>query len=99
MKDFYNLAFGDKNLQTGDIDDKAISNNGDSERVLSTVVSSVYSFLDNHQDAWVYATGSTKARARLHRMGLTKYIDEVKEDFYVFGLLDGEWRKFEKDEE
>ena len=53
LKDFYNLAFGDKDLQTGDIDDKAISNNGDSERVLATVVSSVYSFLDNHQDAWV----------------------------------------------
>ncbi len=43
LKGFYNLAFGDKNLETGDIDDAAVSNNGDSEQVLATVVSAVYS--------------------------------------------------------
>jgi hypothetical protein len=97
LKDFYNLAFGDKDNETGEIDDKVVSNNGDSEQVLATVVSAVYSFLDNHKDSWVYATGSTKARTRLYRMGITKYIHEVKEDFLIFGLLDGEWKKFEKD--
>jgi hypothetical protein len=99
LKDFYNLAFGDKDNATGDIDDKVVSNNGDSERVLATVVSAVYSFSDNHQDAWVYATGSTKARTRLYRMGITKYIDDVQQDFHVFGLLEGEWKEFEKDVE
>ena len=38
----YNLAFGDKDLVTGEIDDKAISNNGDSEKVLATVVGAVF---------------------------------------------------------
>lgn len=33
VKNVYNLAFGDKDLTTGDIDDKVISNNGDSEKV------------------------------------------------------------------
>lgn len=37
-KDLYNLGFGDKNIDTGEIDDNAISNNGDSEKVLATVV-------------------------------------------------------------
>jgi len=97
LKGFYNLAFGNKHKETGDIDDKVVSNNGDSERVLATVVSALYSFSYKHQEAWVYATGSTKARTRLYRMGITKYINEVKEDFLVFGLLDGEWKEFEKD--
>ena len=35
LKGFYNLAFGDKSLSTGDIDDKVVSNNGDSEKVLA----------------------------------------------------------------
>ena len=45
-KDLYNLGFGDKNAETGDIIDNIISNNGDSEKVLATVVSTVYAFTD-----------------------------------------------------
>ncbi len=36
-KDLYNLGFGDKNIETGEIDDSVISNNGDSEKVLATL--------------------------------------------------------------
>jgi len=95
LKGFYNLAFGDKNNETGDIDDAVVSNNGDSEQVLATVVSAVYAFTSVENDVWVYATGSTKSRTRLYRMGITKYIDEVKQDFLVFGLRNGEWENFE----
>ena len=97
LKGFYNLAFGDKNLETGEIDDATVSNNGDSEQVLATVVSAVYSFTEEENEAWVYATGSTKSRTRLYRMGITKYFDEVKQDFIVFGLRDGEWEEFTKE--
>lgn len=38
LKGLYNLAFGDKMLGSMEIDDKVISNNGDSEKVLATVV-------------------------------------------------------------
>ncbi|HET7115035.1 MAG TPA: hypothetical protein VFI29_01005 [Hanamia sp.] len=97
LKGFYNLAFGDKDLLTGEMDDKVVSKNGDSEKVLATIVSAVYAFTDRKKEAWVYATGSTPARTRLYRMGITKYIDEVKQDFDVYGLLNGEWENFEKD--
>ncbi len=96
LKGFYNLAFGDKSIETGEIDDSVVSNNGDSEQVLATVVSAVYSFTNQEDEAWVYATGSTKSRTRLYRMGITKYLDEVKQDFLVFGLREGEWEDFEK---
>ena len=39
LKDMYNLAFGDKDIKTGHINDTIISNNGDSDMVLATVVS------------------------------------------------------------
>jgi hypothetical protein len=45
----FNLAFGDANETTGEIDDLAISNNGDSEKVLATVVAALYAFLINIQ--------------------------------------------------
>ncbi|MEO6231905.1 MAG: hypothetical protein ABJB11_14995 [Ferruginibacter sp.] len=97
LKGFYNLAFGDKHLLTGEIDDKVVSNNGDSEKVLATIVSAVYAFTNKNREAWVYATGSTPARTRLYRMGITKYLEEVKLDFEIYGLLSGEWEYFEKD--
>ncbi len=96
LKDFYNLGFGDKNEETNEIDDTIVSNNGDSEKVLATVVSAVYAFTDKNPEAWVYATGSTRARTRLYRMGINKYYDKVIKDFEVYGLIDDQWLNFEK---
>jgi hypothetical protein len=94
-KDLYNLAFGDKNHETGQIDDVAISNNGDSEKVLATVVATIYAFTDKYPDAWVYATGSTKARTRLYRMGISKHFEDAKKHFFIYGQVHGEWESFE----
>ncbi|UUV20377.1 DUF6934 family protein [Paenimyroides aestuarii] len=97
LKDLYNLAFGDKNHETGEIDDKVISNNGDSEKVLATVVATLYAFTDKYPNVWIYATGSTKARTRLYRMGITKFLNEVKRDFEIYGELENDWDKFKID--
>ena len=48
LKDFYNLGFGDTNLETGEINDKVISDNGDSQKVLATVAATVYAFTDKY---------------------------------------------------
>lgn len=90
----FNLAFGDKDAETGEIDDLVISNNGDSEKVLATVISAVYAFCDRHPDAWIYTAGSSRALTRLYKMGITKYYDEVKNDFDIFGQIDEEWEPF-----
>jgi len=62
--------------------------------VLATVVSTVYSFTDKYPDAWIYATGSTKSRTRLYRIGLTRYLTEIQADFELYGLKDGKWEIF-----
>jgi predicted small secreted protein len=94
LKDVFNLAFGDKDLSTGNIDDSVISNNGDSEKVLATVVATVYAFTDKYPDSWIYATGSTASRTRLYRMGITKFLSEVNEDFEILGDRNNEWETF-----
>jgi hypothetical protein len=96
-KDLYNLGFGDKNAETGEIDDNAISNNGDSEKVLATVVATLYAFTDVHRNALVYATGTTKSRTRLYRMGITKYFEEGSRDFEIYGEIGEGWEEFRKD--
>ena len=97
LKDVYNLALGDKDHTTGYINDTVISNNGDSEKVLATVVSTVYAFTDKYPDTWIYATGSTKSRTRLYRMGISKFLSEVEEDFEVLGERNDDWEMFRKD--
>jgi hypothetical protein len=44
----YNLAFGGKNTETGEIDDLVVSNNGDSEKVLATVAAALFVFFDKY---------------------------------------------------
>lgn len=91
----YNLAFGDKHPLTGGIDDLTVSDNGDTEKVLATVVAAAYTFLDNHRTAYVYAQGSTKARTRLYRMGITRFYEDMEQDFHLYGRVGEDFVEFE----
>lgn len=96
LPNLYNLAFGDLISLTGKIDDKVVTDNGDSEKVLATVVAAVYAFTGQYQNVWVYATGSTAARTRLYRIGINKYFEAADEDFDIMGELQSEWQWYEK---
>jgi hypothetical protein len=91
----YNLAFGDFNSTNQQIDDLSVSNNGDTEKVLGTVVAALYVFLNKHPDVYVYATGSTKARTRLYRMGITKFYNQIEKDFHLYGQTGDNFVEFE----
>lgn len=93
---FFNLAFGDKGKIAGDINDFVITNNGDSEKILSTVVATIIVFTEKYPGSWIYATGSTKARTRLYRMGITKHLKEIEDYFDLYGLKDNKWERFKK---
>jgi hypothetical protein len=90
----YNLAFGDYDENIDGIDDKSITNNGDSQKVLTTVASTVYAFTGKYPNAWVHVTGSTTVRTRLYRMGITNNLTEIANDFHIYGLLNEKWEKF-----
>lgn len=96
LEGFFILAFGDKDNETGQIDDLAISDNNDTEKILATVTATVYAFSDKHPNAWIYATGSTKARTRLYRMGINKYLSEASMDFEILGQQGQHWEVFER---
>jgi hypothetical protein len=96
LKGFYNLAFGDKNAETGEIDDEVITNNDDSQKVLATVAATVYAFTHKYSDAWVAATRSSKSRNRLYQIGISNNLEEIKTDFIIYGLKDKKWEKFQK---
>jgi hypothetical protein len=91
----FNLGFADYDENTKTASDISVTNNGDSLKVLATVASTVYAFIQKNPKAWILATGSTKVRTRLYRMGITNNLVEISEDFKVFGLTsNGEWDIF-----
>jgi hypothetical protein len=96
VKGFYNLGFGDKDPVTGFISDLTVTNNADSQKVLATVAATLYVFIDQHPGAIVIATGSTEARTRLYRMGITNNLESIEKDFFILGLINNDWRPFRK---
>jgi hypothetical protein len=94
-REIYNLAFGDYNEDTDEIDDLAISDNEDRDKILATIAATVLDFSDNHPTATVIATGSTIARTRLYRIGITKNYENISEIFDVEGYAGG-WIPFMK---
>ena len=97
LRNFYNLGFGDKDELTEFISDLAVTNNNDSKKVLATVAATLYAFTDTHPGAIIIATGSTEARTRLYRMGITNHLKEIEQDFEILGLgADTMWEPFRK---
>jgi len=90
----YNLSLGDYNTKTKEIDYYSISDNGDRDKILVTVVACLFSFFKHNPKAWVYTYGSTPTRTRLYRMGISNHLDEKTEDFEIFGELEHGWERF-----
>ncbi|MDQ2771176.1 MAG: hypothetical protein M3Y54_11830 [Bacteroidota bacterium] len=95
VRGFYNLGFGDKDPQSGYISDLSVTNNSDSQKVLATVARTLYLFTERYPEAVVLATGSTLARTRLYRMGITNNLVDIEQDFVVLGLTTASsWEPF-----
>jgi len=94
---YFNLGFGDLNKATGKIDDLAITDNQDREKVLATVAATLLEFIRQFPDATVYATGSTPARTRLYQMGIAANWTEIAALLYVYGYEQNTgWQPFQK---
>ncbi len=93
VKGIYNLGFGDIDPITGYVSDTVRTNNKDSIKVLATVGAALYLFMQIYPEATVIATGSTDARTRLYRIGVSNNIDAIERDFTVLGLTESGWEK------
>ncbi len=89
----FNLGFGDVD-ENGEINDTAITNNHDSQKVLATVALTVFKFYERYPDCYVFVTGSTKTRTRLYRMGITNNLAEIRNDFDIYGFIEESWETF-----
>jgi hypothetical protein len=95
----FNLGFGDKIGETDEFDDKAVTNNGDIDKVLATVASTIPRFFDQYPKAAIFATGSSPSRTRLYRISISNVLDEINKNFNVEGLIDENWETFKPNQD
>jgi hypothetical protein len=96
IPNIYNLAFGDKDLKTGNISDSVISDNGDSQKVLATVAQTIIKFTELYISSRIIAVGISKSRTRLYQIGIANNLTEINKTFVVYGLMNEQWHVFQK---
>jgi hypothetical protein len=87
--DIYNLVLGDVN-DDGKINYNSISDNGDRNKILATIVKVIEDFCCQYPERWVYFCGSTRERTRLYRMAVGLNLEELSIKFYIFAEVDNE---------
>lgn len=92
----YNMEYGDAVVDSDEVDDMVVSNNGDTLKILRTVAQAVKVFLETYSSVIVYLTGSTKARTRLYQININRFLSEISTEFEAYGRSDREWKKFSR---
>jgi hypothetical protein len=82
-KDVYNLVLGDIDMD-GEINDFSISDNGDRNKILATVIHAIDTYLNAYPDRIIFFIGSTKERTRLYRITIGLNHDRLSEKFNIF---------------
>jgi hypothetical protein len=86
---FFNLALVDVDPVSGETDDLSVSDNGDSVKILATVIAIISEFLGQYPNASIYFSGSTLARTRLYRIGISTNFAYFAEYYLIFGVKNG----------
>jgi hypothetical protein len=91
----YNLALLDE-LPDGTTSDTTETKNNDMITVLATVIKIIDDFLDKDNNALVFFQGSDERRQRLYQIVISRELDEIQKQFWVFGGNDSTPEPFVK---
>jgi len=94
----FNLALGDINLQTGQMEFDELSGNGDARKVFATISEIVKVYTEAYPEREIFVSGNTDDKKRSYSFMTGWYLEEILMDFKVWGLLFGqEFEPFQKD--
>jgi len=86
--EIFNLAFGDLKSNGIEIDDKAVTDNGDRNKILATIAAVMDLYTDRYPDRCIYFQGNTPERTRLYRMAISQNLIELSTRYDIYGLLE-----------
>ena len=74
--------------EDNEINDYAITDNGDRNKVLATVAAIVEAYTKRFPDRWIIFRGSTVERTRLYRIAVGLHLDELFLLYDIMGYVD-----------
>lgn len=95
LENVYNLAFGDID-ENGELNDYNISDNGDRNKVLATIVDVIRTYTEKYPHRLIFFKGSTDQRTRLYRMAIGLNLEELSEQFDIYAYVNEEIVLFEQ---
>jgi hypothetical protein len=98
LEHIYNLAFGDID-ENGEIDDSQISDNGDRNKVLATIMDIIKKYTEKHPSRLIFFKGSSHERTRLYRMAIGLNLEELKDLFNIYMYVNESIIPFSKDQQ
>jgi hypothetical protein len=81
--EIYNLEFGDVN-EDGSTDIYAVSDNGDRDKILSTIVYVIDVYLEKYPYRHIFFAGSTESRNRLYRITIARKMRKRSSNLAVY---------------
>jgi len=91
----YALSFGDWKEKESRIDDRVVTNNGDTKKILATVAATAVNFSMQNPDTCMFAVGSTPSRTRLYQMNIALNLTIIRPLYEVEGFIDNNWQPFQ----
>jgi hypothetical protein len=92
--EYFNLEFGDYNIRNDQLDDLAVTDNGDMRKVLKTVASTLEYFFDRFPGKMVRIDGSDQRRHAYYHKLIRDYYKFITPLYNVKGSINGSLRKF-----
>ena len=86
QQDVFELIFGDFDNNTQSVDVNTVTDNGDRNKIIATVIECVRIFFQHQPGAWVVFRGSSISRNRLYRAAISNNIELFSKDFDLFGI-------------
>lgn len=84
----------DLNSLSGKMDFSAISDNGDTQKILATIYFAIFDFTNEYPQSNVIFFGNSTARNRLYRMAINHELKEISKTFDILGLWNDSWIPF-----
>ncbi len=86
--DLVNLGFGVLS-NNGEIDDSIVTNNGDTNQILTTVALTVQEFFRCYPHYWIYFEGSSLSRTVLYGKKISRHLNEFSNFCNIYGYSTG----------
>ena len=84
----FNLAFGDYDETKLEINDKSVTNNGDTIKVLGTVIETIKDFFQAYPHAILDIRGSTTLRTKLYQKIIRDNLVKIETEFKILAFKD-----------